>query len=110
MFPGQNDPSPSAPMLNGPQFSGNIQGGMQPQREQPQSAQQNPWVNPPQITVGNPTELPFTGDAPRWPNQPTMDGGGGFPGMFAPLPDLKKYLEGLIPAPPDQGPSGTPLI
>ena len=113
MFPGQGGPAPTAPMLPtqspgeshsyGPQFSGNIQGGGQPRREQTSDAPGRQFWRPqPNVIVGTPPpEMPLTGGPmPQWPNLPGVDGGGGFPNAtIAPLPDLRRYLDGLVPGP-----------
>jgi hypothetical protein len=111
MFPSQGAPQPSAPSAapmadtSGPQFGGNIQGGMQPRRE---SGADMPTPNfwAPRIiadgpSVERPPEAPLTGGYDqRYPNMPGVDGGGGFPSaMIAPLPDLRRYLDGIVPAP-----------
>ncbi len=112
MFPGQGGPPPTAPMLPtqspgeshsyGPQFGGNVQGGGQPQRESTSDAPGQQFWRQPNVIVGNPPpEAPLTGGPmPRWPNAPGVDGGGGFPNAtIAPLPDLRRYLDGLVPGP-----------
>ena len=111
MFPGQGGQQPNAPVLPtqspgtshgyGPQFGGNVQGGGQPQREQTADTT-GPQFRAPRVTAGNPPpEAPLTGGPnPQWPNLPGVDGGGGFPAAtIAPLPDLRRYLDGLVPGP-----------
>ena len=130
MFPGQGGPAPAAPMMpmgqgpmapqaqaqpQGPQFSGSAQGASQSRQEAPEP---NFWnaPRPPRVVVDNPPEYrgDFTGSVGDF-TQPYGPGGEftgapSYPGAIEPVPDLRKYLEGLFPS---QGPPPsyeTPLI
>lgn len=92
--------APESPMAPGAPTSQMSSPRPQPAVDRPASS---PWNDVPRIIFGQPPEAPMFGGPPRWPDQPTWDGGspnfGG--GLISPLPDLKQQLDWL-PQPPQQ--------